>query len=102
MSITGFKKIATAVVLAAGLFSCKKDSTPASGQELDPVKGKYEDGFFIINEGWFGHGTGSVSFFDAASAGLKDSIFQKENPGKGFEPAGSTVQFGTMFKTIYM
>lgn len=98
MRIKQFKGIAAAVILTAALFSCKKDSAPVAEQEVNPVKGKYEDGFFIINEGWFGHGTGSVSFFDAASASLKDSIFQKENPEKGFEPANTTVQFGTMFK----
>lgn len=99
MKITNFKRLALAAVFSAALFSCKKDATGG-----DPLNGrKYANGFFIINEGWFGHGTGSVSFYDDASGTLKDSIFQKENAGKGFEPASSTVQYGTVYnKNLYV
>lgn len=96
MKFTSFKGLALAVVLSAALFSCKKD-TQEVGVDPTVVAGKYEKGFFIIHEGWYGHGTGSVSFYDAVSGTLKDSVFQKENDGKGFEPASSTVQYGTVF-----
>lgn len=103
MKITSFKGLAVAAVLSAALFSCKKDTPEVIGVDPTEVAGKYENGFFIINEGWFGHGTGSVSFYDAASGTLKDSVFQKENVGKGFEPASSTVQYGTVFnKNLYV
>ncbi|WP_316749024.1 DUF5074 domain-containing protein [Pedobacter gandavensis] len=99
MKFTNFKGLAVAAVLSAALFSCKKDA-PAEPIE---VAAKYENGFFIINEGWFGHGTGSVSFYDATSGTLRDSVFQKENEGKGFESVSSTVQYGTVFnKNLYV
>jgi hypothetical protein len=91
-----FNTIIPIFLIAGALFSCKKDNETGPG--IDPVPGKYDKGFFVINEGWFAHGTGSVSFFDAASGSLKDSVFQKENPGsKAFEPNSSTVQFATKF-----
>ena len=64
-------------------------------EESDP--GKYSNGFFLIHEGWFGHGTGSVSFYDYETESLIDSVFQKENPDKDFEPTSSTVQYGAIF-----
>lgn len=83
------------MVLATALCACKKENAV---QEELAISGKYENGFFIVNEGWFGRGTGSVSFFDNESAILKDSVFQKENPGsKGFEPTSSTVQYAAKF-----
>lgn len=89
-------KIIPVAVIAAALSSCKKDNV--SEAEIPAAPGKYENGFFVINEGWFGHGTGSVSFFDAASGTLKDSVFQKENPNsQAFEPISSTVQFAARF-----
>ncbi|WP_316839622.1 DUF5074 domain-containing protein [Pedobacter gandavensis] len=103
MKITNFKGLALAALLSAALFSCKKDTEQVV--IIDPIEtpGKYQNGFFIINEGWFGHGTGSVSFYDAANGTLKDSVFQKENDGKGFEPTSSTVQYGTVFnKNLYI
>jgi len=100
MNNFSFKKSLLLAVLAGTLFSCKKDNN----QEIQqPEQGKFEDGFFVINEGWYGHGTGSVTFFDAVSGTLKDSVFQKENPGKDFEPKSSTIQFATIFnKNLYV
>ncbi|WP_316820103.1 DUF5074 domain-containing protein [Pedobacter gandavensis] len=103
MKITNFKGIVLATILSATLFSCAKDNEPQVITDPIEVPGKYDNGFFIIHEGWYGHGTGSVSFYDAASGTLKDSVFQKENEGKGFEPASSTVQYGTVFnKKLYV
>jgi hypothetical protein len=59
--------------------------------------GKYENGFFIINEGWFGHGTGSMSFYRYDTKAKEDSIFTKENPGKTLDPATSTLENATIF-----
>ncbi|RFZ94317.1 DUF5074 domain-containing protein [Mucilaginibacter conchicola] len=85
------KNFLTVLTIALALSACKKDKV-----QVDEV-GKYENGFFIINEGWFGHGTGTVSFFDYATSKITDSIFTKENPGKTLEPATSSLEFGTVY-----
>jgi len=59
---------------------------------------KYENGFYIINEGWFGHGTGTVSFYRYDTNAMEDSIFVKENPMKDLEPKSSTLESGVVFR----
>lgn len=80
------------VLLTIMIASCKKDHDVKIAEP-----GKYENGFFVVNEGWFGHGTGTVSFFDYTKGTLTDSIFTKENPGKTLEPATSSLEFGTVY-----
>jgi hypothetical protein len=95
MNNMNLKNALLLVVLATALSACKKEKTV---KEEIPEPGKYENGFFVINEGWYGHGTGSISFFDNAAGALRDSVFQKENPdSKAFEPTTSTVQFAAKF-----
>jgi len=87
--------------------SCKKDQqNPAANQfagksitnaNSAAVTGKYTNGFFIINEGWYAHGDGSVSFYSYDTQTKQDSIFTKENPGKTLDPITSTVEYGTVF-----
>lgn len=62
------------VAFALLVASCKKEDALQSSQlqKLDAnsktgvtaslITGKYADGFFIANEGWFGHGTGDLHF----------------------------------------
>jgi hypothetical protein len=61
------------------------------------VYGKYENGFFIANEGWYGHGTGSLSFYRYDTGLKEDSLTTKENPGLDLSPATSTVEYSTIF-----
>lgn len=61
------------------------------------VYGKYENGFYVVNEGWYGHGTGTVGFYRYDTKKMEDSIFTKENPGKDLMPASSTLQSGVIF-----
>jgi hypothetical protein len=72
--------------------SCKKDHDV----NIAPP-GKYENGFFIINEGSYNRINGSVSFFDYTKGTLTDSIFSTENPGKTFDPNTATLEFGTVY-----
>ncbi|RAV30620.1 DUF5074 domain-containing protein [Sinomicrobium soli] len=58
--------------------------------------GGYENGFFIVNEGWFGHGTGTLSFYRYDTGAVEDSVFVKANPDKDLLPVSSTLQFGTI------
>ena len=59
--------------------------------------GAYENGFFMINEGWFGHGTGTVGFYRYDTKAIEDSVFVKVNPDKDLKPESSTLEFGTIF-----
>ncbi|MDA6070535.1 DUF5074 domain-containing protein [Flavobacterium sp. AC] len=58
--------------------------------------GAYENGFYVINEGWFGHGTGTVGFYRYDTKAIEDSVFVKVNPDKDLKPASSTLEFGTI------
>ncbi|WP_426667738.1 DUF5074 domain-containing protein [Mucilaginibacter sp. McL0603] len=94
-------------LLLMALASCQKEQQapannqfsgkPISTSLSSTVTGKYTNGFFIINEGWFGHGDGSVSFYSYDTNTKTDSIFTKENPGKNLNPVTSTLEYGTIF-----
>ncbi|MCB0402140.1 MAG: hypothetical protein KDD41_08655 [Flavobacteriales bacterium] len=77
---------ATAAVLFAGASSCKKIDTPtnAGGTGGD----KYDNGLFISNEGSFGAGNGSVSFYNSLAKTVKNNVFSIENG----RPLGDVVQ----------
>lgn len=88
------------LLFAAFLAGCSKDSEiiPDAEVPTEAQDGPYSNGFFLVHEGWFGNATGSVSFFDYESGKLTDSVFQKENPGKGFLPMSSTLEYGSIFQ----
>ncbi len=73
-------------VLAAYMAS----AVPAAGFD-------YSDGFFIVNEDWFGHQNSTVNFIrpDAADGEYwQYRVFQTENPGCEL---GCTTQFGAIW-----
>ena len=86
---------------ARGDFKIDFKATNVSGEVVAAynlhVLGKYENGFFVVNEGWFGHGTGTVSFYRYDTKKMEDSLFTKENPGKDIEPKTSTLESGVLF-----
>lgn len=63
------------------------------------VSGAYSNGVFIVNEGWFGHESGSVHFWDRSSNQLQNEVYQIENPGKelGITTQYACVQNGHMY-----
>lgn len=61
------------------------------------VYGKYENGFFIVNEGWYGMGGGTLGFYRYDTQKLEDSVFSKENADSDLGPNTSTLEFGTIF-----
>jgi hypothetical protein len=80
------------VLLTMTIASCKKDHDVKIAEP-----GKYENGFFVVNEGSYNKVSGSLSFFDYTKGTLTDSIFTKENAGKTFDPNTSTLEFGTVY-----
>jgi YVTN family beta-propeller protein len=74
-------------ILALLIFSsCSKE-------EDNSVKGAYSNGIFIINEGLFFNGTGSVTYFDPDSNLVKQDIFESENG----HPLGNIAQSMTIY-----
>ena len=59
----------------------------------------YQDGFFIQNEGWFGHDNGSINWFGNDGSAVY-TVEQKENAGDK-ELLGATSQFGTIYGGKY-
>jgi hypothetical protein len=90
------------VALILVLNACKKDellknNNTTAVQPLLP--GPYENGFFIANEGWYGHGSGDLHFYDYSSDTLRLNIFAAANPGKTLGGSTSTLQFATVFQS---
>lgn len=69
-------KFSSFFILLASIFiaSCTKTEEKES-----PVYGKYELGTFISNEGTFGSGNGSISYYDPTEDTVTNEIFQLEN-----------------------
>ena len=87
-----FQKIAVVTFAVAFLFaSCKKDKQiiPDDNEAAKP----YETGVFIVNEGPFQSGTGTVSFFNRSSKVVKQDIFNTENN----RPIGNIAQTMTIY-----
>lgn len=67
------KQLPLLLLLLAALFS-------ACEQQEEPVKGKYEHGIFVVNEGPFG-GTGTITWHDPVTGKTEQDIFGKVNDG---------------------
>jgi len=67
------------------------------------VYGQYENGFFIANEGSYGSGSGTLSFFRYDTQKLEDSVYTKVNPGADLGPNTSEMEFGTVYNNkVYL
>lgn len=62
-------------ILIITSFGCGKDDDVV---EPDPP-GKFDTGFFITNEGPFGEGTGTISFYNTVDNTITQDIYQAEN-----------------------
>ena len=74
------------IALSSIISGCKKDdpkTTPAAAPA-----GGYTNGVFVTNEGPYGSGTGTVSFYSRSSGSVSTDIFNAKN---GF-PLGNIVQ----------
>lgn len=58
------------------------------------VLGKFENGFFLVNEGWFQHGPGDVNFYRNGEDSVYQYVFQRTNPGKTL---GTTTDYGAIY-----
>ncbi|MGB3948706.1 MAG: DUF5074 domain-containing protein [Bacteroidia bacterium] len=72
--------------IAIGFSACKKDEPKP--ETPSPTPSAYESGVFVTNEGPYGNGTGTISFFDKTNSTTSNDIFQSKN---GY-PLGNIVQ----------
>lgn len=76
----------SAFAFAVTIISCKKDDPePAAGGAAGTT---YPSGVFVTNEGPFGSGTGTISFYNRTTGTVLSDIFEAKN---GF-PLGNIVQ----------
>jgi YVTN family beta-propeller protein len=69
------------------LNSCKKIDDPVAN-ESNSTGDDYTNGALIVNEGSFGAGNGSISFYNYASHNTQNNVFQVQNN----RPLGDVVQ----------
>ncbi|MES2593343.1 MAG: DUF5074 domain-containing protein [Bacteroidota bacterium] len=78
-------------VLVLAFTSCKKDD-PETPAATTPVAA-YDNGVFITNEGPYGTGTGTISFYGRSTSSVNEDIFQVKNN----YPLGNVVQSMEIF-----
>lgn len=77
------------LVIGLSFAACSDDK-----KEDEPtVKGKYEEGVLIINEGAFMGGTGTLDFWDRSSETFTRNVYQTENNNM---PIGEILQSATI------
>lgn len=81
---TTLRLLTLAVILIST--SCTKD-------EDSSAKGAFSDGIFIVNEGAFPLGTGTITFYDPVGKIVKQDIFENING----RPLGNIAQSMTLF-----
>lgn len=77
----------SAFVATIAITACKKDN-PEPEPTPTPAETGYSNGVFITNEGPFGTGTGTVSFYDRSAGTVSNDIFETKNA----YPLGNLVQ----------
>lgn len=73
--------------LVISINACKKDSSSTTNNQTPTTTPPYQSGVFIVNEGPFQTGSGTITFNDRAGNTVND-VFQKENN----RPLGNIVQ----------
>jgi hypothetical protein len=94
MKTTIIKTAIAAMALTVMVTACKKDSSPVTQTTTPPaVTGAYSTGVFIVNEGQYPSGAGTVSFFNRSTKALSNDIFQTVNG----RPLGDEAQSMTIY-----
>lgn len=71
------------------LAACSKED-----KKLTTPRGPYENGFFILNEGWFGKEAGSINFYAYGADTIQQKVFAKENNGNAPTLPSATLEDG--------
>ncbi|WP_143310892.1 DUF5074 domain-containing protein [Chitinophaga vietnamensis] len=93
------------VLLCVAVVSCSKNDT----RDLSPINGSkgamnaaslpanYSNGFFIANEGWFGHENGDLYFYSYSGDSLVPNVYKAANPSDSLGAPTNTLQYATIF-----
>lgn len=54
----------------------------------------YTNGFFVLNEDWFGHQSSSINFFSYEDSTWHENVYKAENPGSTL---GNTAEYAQVF-----
>ncbi len=79
MKTTIIKTAIAAIALTAMVTACKKDSSPVTQTTTTPPTGAYGAGVFIVNQGTYPSGAGTVSFFNRSTKAVSNDIFAGVN-----------------------
>lgn len=63
------------------LISCISACKNQPEQTINPKIDNFNNGFFVLNEGTYGFGNATVSFFDKNTNQIKNDIFKQQNDG---------------------
>ena len=80
--------VISSLVFTAVLIGCKKEDPKSEENNNNTITGTYDQGVFVICEGPFGSGTGTVSFYNRSTQAVSNDIFQTVNS----IPLGNIVQ----------
>ncbi|WP_160715453.1 DUF5074 domain-containing protein [Chitinophaga solisilvae] len=80
------------------VFSASNQAATDSAVYEVKVWGKYENGFWVVQEAQYGVANGDVFYYSYDSNRIAYNVFQTENPGKSLGPVTSTLQFATIWK----
>lgn len=84
----------------SGEYLLKFTATNVSGSDMQEFRIQvvlYKGGFFVVNEGWFGHEMGSVDYFADAQT-RTPAVYKAANPGKEL---GNTSCYGVKWEENY-
>jgi len=85
------KSIMVVMMAALVISSCSKDD-----QKITAPKGPYANGFFILNEGWYGKEPGSVNFYAYGADTLQRLAFATANQGSAPTTISATLEDGVI------
>lgn len=74
-----------------------EDPTPAEPANPDPHAGHRAEGFWIVNEDWFGHDNGTVNRFKRTGYTTLEPVYRAYRAANDGETFGVTTQFGAIW-----
>ena len=74
-----------------------EDPTPAEPSDSDPHAGHRAEGFWIVNEDWFGHDNGTVNRFKRTGYTTLEPVYRAYRAANDGETFGVTTHFGAIW-----